>query len=361
MLTFPGAHAHDFVHEKPDWWVKQIHQIADFYYRSQFGDGEPNWREYRVGIDMTGNKVGDRQETDTISRLIYGLVERLPDDRRGSLPRGRRDRRRVPPRAPAQRSTRARASPTGTTPSRSTSRARRRSSPRSSATTTRRSRPTSRSTRWPARRRRSGSPAIRGSRTTSTRRSRCSSGSSTTPRTAATGRTSTRSRSTARASARPQPGAQELELGRRPRAGVPDQRLARDRRRQVHRHAGVDRRHHREALPGRRQQPVRPGAVPRGLEPRPDLGLAAEPGGRRAQPEDRLEPDAHPSRPPARELRRAGQQDQPDDARGRQRPAARRLVRRRRARPRRGPRVRRASPGTTARRGGSRSRRSSPT
>ena len=35
--------------------------------------GEPNWREYRVGIDMTGNKIGDRQETDTISRLIYGL------------------------------------------------------------------------------------------------------------------------------------------------------------------------------------------------------------------------------------------------------------------------------------------------
>ena len=73
MLTFPGAHAHDYVHEKPDWWVKQIYQMADFYYRSQFGEGEPNWREYRVGIDMTGNKVGDRQETDTISRLIYGL------------------------------------------------------------------------------------------------------------------------------------------------------------------------------------------------------------------------------------------------------------------------------------------------
>ena len=73
QVTFPGAHAHDFVFEKPDWWVKQIYQMADFYYRAQFGDGEPNWREYRVGVDMTGNKVGDRQETDTISRLIYGL------------------------------------------------------------------------------------------------------------------------------------------------------------------------------------------------------------------------------------------------------------------------------------------------
>ena len=127
------------------------------------------------------------------------------------------------------------------------------------------------------------------------------------------------------------------------------------------RHARLDRRHDRGALPGRRQQPVRPGAVPRGLEPRPDLGLAAEPGGRRAQPQDRLEPDAHPSRAPACQLRRAGQQDQRDDARGRQRPAARRLVRRRRARPRQGPARRPASPGTTARPGGSRSRRSSPT
>jgi anti-anti-sigma factor len=73
QITFPGAHAHDYVFEKPDWWVKQIYQMADFYMKAQFGDGEPNWREYRVGIDMTGNKTGDRQETDTISRLVYGL------------------------------------------------------------------------------------------------------------------------------------------------------------------------------------------------------------------------------------------------------------------------------------------------
>ncbi|MGZ5408257.1 MAG: hypothetical protein ACXWDG_10805, partial [Aeromicrobium sp.] len=72
-ITFVGLRAHEYVFEKPDWWVKQIYHMADFYYRSQFGDGEPNWREYRVAIDMTGNKVGNRQETDTISRLIYGL------------------------------------------------------------------------------------------------------------------------------------------------------------------------------------------------------------------------------------------------------------------------------------------------
>src|SRR4051794_7976159 len=48
MLTFPGAHAHDYVHEKPDWWVKQIQEMGNFYYASQFGtDTEPNWRGYR--------------------------------------------------------------------------------------------------------------------------------------------------------------------------------------------------------------------------------------------------------------------------------------------------------------------------
>jgi len=73
QITFVGTRAQDYVFEKPDWWVKQVYQMADFYYRSQFGDGEPNWREYRVAIDMTGNKIGSRQETDTISRLIYGL------------------------------------------------------------------------------------------------------------------------------------------------------------------------------------------------------------------------------------------------------------------------------------------------
>ena len=72
-LTFPGARAHDYVFEKPDWWVKQIQQMGNFYYEAEFGTGKPNWREYRVGVDMTGHKMGDRQETDTISRLIYGL------------------------------------------------------------------------------------------------------------------------------------------------------------------------------------------------------------------------------------------------------------------------------------------------
>ena len=73
QITFVGRRAHEYVFEAPDWWPKQIWAMADFYYRAQFGQGEPNWREYRVGLDMAGAKIGDRQETDTISRLVYGL------------------------------------------------------------------------------------------------------------------------------------------------------------------------------------------------------------------------------------------------------------------------------------------------
>ena len=42
--------------------------------------------------------------------------------------------------------------------------------------------------------------------------------------------------------------------------------------------SSYDRRHHRGALPGLRQQPVRPGAVPRGLEPRPRPGAGSRTG-----------------------------------------------------------------------------------
>lgn len=73
QITFVGRHANEYLFEKPDWWVKQIYQMADFYMRSEFPTGTVDWRAYRVGIDMTGNKIGNRQETDTISRLIYGL------------------------------------------------------------------------------------------------------------------------------------------------------------------------------------------------------------------------------------------------------------------------------------------------
>ena len=95
--------------------------------------------------------------------------------------------------------------------------------------------------------------------------------------------------------------------------------------------------------------------------PRQDLGLAAEPRGRRPQPQDRLEPDADPPRPADAEVRAPGPQDRGAHAGRRQRPAARRLVRRGGAARCSPARRCTASSGTTARRGGSRSRRSWPT
>ncbi|CAA9447308.1 MAG: FIG01132818: hypothetical protein, partial [uncultured Pseudonocardia sp.] len=128
-----------------------------------------------------------------------------------------------------------------------------------------------------------------------------------------------------------QPLAQELELRRRPRPGVPHQPLPRHRRGAPRRHARAHVRHHRRALPGRRAQPVRQRALPRRLEPRPRAPLAAGPRRGGAQPEDRLEPHADAVAAPARGVRGARPAPRRPDARGRQRSPPRRVVRRRRA------------------------------
>ena len=361
-LTFPGAHAHDYVLEKPDWWVKQIQQMGNFYYDVAVRDGAPNWREYRVGVDMTGNKIGDRQETDTISRLIYGLSTRLPDDRRGPLPAR-------PPR-----------------PASSTSAS-------TCATTT----PPRASIYWyhaieinePNEKKILASefgddyqaiPAYE--------QIYALVGPAQLYRITGDQRIQDDIDKTIALFEKffydPEYGGYWSHLDPISFDGKSDA-LGRNRARKnwnsvgdhipaylintwlatgddkYARHAGLDRRHHREALPGRRQQPVRPGAVPRGLEPRRDLGLAAEPGGRRAQPQDRLEPDAHPPRC----VRKPTTSRWPTRSTGRCRRSAATssaaagttwssaCARRSTRRP--------ASPGTTARPGGSRSRRSSPT
>lgn len=75
-LVFVGRGEGEFVFERPDWWVRQIHELAEFYTRAQFGDGPIDYRDYRTTIRLTGEKPLDnyRQETDTISRLVYGLA-----------------------------------------------------------------------------------------------------------------------------------------------------------------------------------------------------------------------------------------------------------------------------------------------
>jgi mannose/cellobiose epimerase-like protein (N-acyl-D-glucosamine 2-epimerase family) len=76
FLVFVGRGADEYVFERPDWWVNQIRELADFYVGAQFGDGPIDYRDYRTTISLTGERAVDnyRQETDTISRLVYGLA-----------------------------------------------------------------------------------------------------------------------------------------------------------------------------------------------------------------------------------------------------------------------------------------------
>src|SRR5262245_31278475 len=61
--------------EAPDWWVDQIRQLAEFYFKAQFPDGVVDYRKYRTHLTVEGQKIADtRQETDTISRMIYGFA-----------------------------------------------------------------------------------------------------------------------------------------------------------------------------------------------------------------------------------------------------------------------------------------------
>jgi mannose/cellobiose epimerase-like protein (N-acyl-D-glucosamine 2-epimerase family) len=76
FLLFVGRGANEFTFERPDWWVNQIRELADFYTTAQFGEGAIDYRDYRTTISLTGERAVDnyRQETDTISRLVYGLA-----------------------------------------------------------------------------------------------------------------------------------------------------------------------------------------------------------------------------------------------------------------------------------------------
>jgi mannose/cellobiose epimerase-like protein (N-acyl-D-glucosamine 2-epimerase family) len=76
-LVFGGRRDNEFFFERPDWWVRQIEQLGDFYVRAQFGTvPDIDYRNYRTTIRLTGEKPIDnfRQETDTISRLVYGFA-----------------------------------------------------------------------------------------------------------------------------------------------------------------------------------------------------------------------------------------------------------------------------------------------
>jgi mannose/cellobiose epimerase-like protein (N-acyl-D-glucosamine 2-epimerase family) len=75
-LVFVGRRADEFLFERRDWWVKQIRSLGDFYLKAQFGGGPVDYENYRTTIKLSGEKATDnyRQETDTISRLVYGFA-----------------------------------------------------------------------------------------------------------------------------------------------------------------------------------------------------------------------------------------------------------------------------------------------
>lgn len=76
-LTFPGAKPGTYRHEEPEWWTKQVRSIADSYLKWQFDypKEQIDYTKYRTFLHLAGGKKGDYlQETDTISRLVYGFA-----------------------------------------------------------------------------------------------------------------------------------------------------------------------------------------------------------------------------------------------------------------------------------------------
>ena len=64
--------------DEPGWWIKQIDQIASSYCKWQFNapTQDIDYNNYRTIINLTGGKEKEDylQETDTISRMVYGMA-----------------------------------------------------------------------------------------------------------------------------------------------------------------------------------------------------------------------------------------------------------------------------------------------
>jgi len=76
-VTLFGKAADEYRFESPDWWTRQVGKIADFYLDSEFGPGATtyDYQGYRTELTEQGTRTQSaRQETDTISRLVYGLA-----------------------------------------------------------------------------------------------------------------------------------------------------------------------------------------------------------------------------------------------------------------------------------------------
>ncbi len=77
-LIFVGRTPKEYKYERSDWWVNQIRSLGDWWLEAQFGrEGCIDYSDYRTMITREGVKIkydDFRQETDTISRLVYGFA-----------------------------------------------------------------------------------------------------------------------------------------------------------------------------------------------------------------------------------------------------------------------------------------------
>lgn len=76
-LVFPGKGPGIYRHEEPDWWINQIDSIGHSYLNWQFNHPQEaiDYDKYRTMLHLGGAKKGDYlQETDTISRLVFGFA-----------------------------------------------------------------------------------------------------------------------------------------------------------------------------------------------------------------------------------------------------------------------------------------------
>jgi len=74
-LIFLGRGVGEYNFEQSTWWINQIDSLAGFYRRAQFGHGPADFHEYRTNLRLGGDKTDSHvQETDTISRLVYGMA-----------------------------------------------------------------------------------------------------------------------------------------------------------------------------------------------------------------------------------------------------------------------------------------------
>lgn len=76
QVVFAGKKGEEYVFEKQDWWIKQVYSLGKFFIKAQFGEDEIDYRHYRTDLSVSGQRstVNFRQETDTISRLVYGFA-----------------------------------------------------------------------------------------------------------------------------------------------------------------------------------------------------------------------------------------------------------------------------------------------